>query len=550
MSDLAVRFLDVLLTADEYRDRVKGVLLGLSSWTVQHLYSEASPTAEDRCMYRVVAWGLHSCLSELDQKSEEGGLSDLECHYAMDILQDMLLEEDLFQMPWPWVSEEGGEKALDQVKDYMQRVRYRSDNLAQAYRKSEYDKATKLMFSNPNAVQRSEISKERRPYVNRGLVICPCEISRYDTMFLAVFFLMILFCSLANADEIARTLNLRSCLRTCSKLNFDDLFAWNAANGLFLSDCRFRKSNHDVSPFLLCFSPSCSARNGDLNPPPLIGYSYWLNVSGFGKKMWSTIKEWAALSKPRAASLVSAFGEEYLKKSIDRQQRSLIIGRLESASVTKLLTSVPPQILPNLHLPSSFTRVEKYRALLRACVMFRYLNKLLSPDIAHDAVAAAWRRVHRANGRLVEMGFLWPAAETTDIAYMIDKRQLDHGDTKCKRCGRICVFNEFRQWHQLTCDLPKIKTKANKAEIPEQNYEVEKILDERTSKNGDREYHVKWKNFGDQANTWEPAENVEETAAEAINEFLEERKRKKTQKGLESESNQKRPRRRKNREGK
>jgi hypothetical protein len=48
--------------------------------------------------------------------------------------------------------------------------------------------------------------------------------------------------------------------------------------------------------------------------------------------------------------------------------------------------------------------------------------------------------------------------------------------------------------------------------MDETEYEVERILDMRT-KNKTRQYLIKWKNYGDEENTWEPMTNLKNCQA-------------------------------------
>lgn len=82
-------------------------------------------------------------------------------------------------------------------------------------------------------------------------------------------------------------------------------------------------------------------------------------------------------------------------------------------------------------------------------------------------------------------------------------------------------------------------------EEEEEEYEVEKILDKRT-KGSKTEYYIKWKNYPDSENTWEPDENLD--CPELISSFEAKWKEKKEKKRKTTEEEKSKPKKKKTEE--
>jgi hypothetical protein len=75
--------------------------------------------------------------------------------------------------------------------------------------------------------------------------------------------------------------------------------------------------------------------------------------------------------------------------------------------------------------------------------------------------------------------------------------------------GNYILENLLHERMAYTYPLQRLKVVNSDVDGAEKEYySVEKILKERTAKDGSKEYLVKWKNHAESYNSWEPAKNV------------------------------------------
>lgn len=83
-------------------------------------------------------------------------------------------------------------------------------------------------------------------------------------------------------------------------------------------------------------------------------------------------------------------------------------------------------------------------------------------------------------------------------------------------------------------------------EEEEEEYVVEKVVNKRT-KHGKTEYLLKWRNYDDSENTWEPEENLD--CEDLIKEFEEKRKRDEDKRKQKTKSKAEEPKKKKQKTG-
>jgi len=72
---------------------------------------------------------------------------------------------------------------------------------------------------------------------------------------------------------------------------------------------------------------------------------------------------------------------------------------------------------------------------------------------------------------------------------------------------------------KLYHDNPEHKRDLVPDEPEEELYIIDRIIDQRQKKNGEKEYLIQWKGYDEDENTWEPADVIEMDAPGSVEDF-------------------------------
>ena len=90
-------------------------------------------------------------------------------------------------------------------------------------------------------------------------------------------------------------------------------------------------------------------------------------------------------------------------------------------------------------------------------------------------------------------------------------------DPRHHRKHRVFATDKLKLYHPR--DRNNVPIPGPDDQEEEEEYEVERVAGHQV-RNGEDYWHIKWKGYGDENNSWEPDMNVRNTATEAIIDFL------------------------------
>lgn len=319
-------------------------------------------------------------------------------------------------------------------------------------------------------------------------------------------------------------------MRDCSVLGFDQFFVRIPDMGILLLRAEMNGKTSVLDwlsrAYPVCCAVACPCRE-KLKEPSFVStlrltqYSFWLHRHPIGSRLWANILTWAEHARLIVRTIPRA--ERRRRPACVKPERIHGWVRVKSPAVSS--ETVLPAALSSTALSSCcHTPTEISRVQMQACDFLGRLNCLLrnQPDRKHASLTSTWMRAHTLFGRLQQAGFSF-AADQGNVAYVIDKRTFENGPA-CAKCSIKCGFIALRDWHQSTCAAIRSASTRNDdtlpvSRIPDEEYVVERILKQRRRKGRGLEYLVQWAGYARVANTWEPEDNVRDTAADAIRKF-------------------------------
>ena len=232
--------------------------------------------------------------------------------------------------------------------------------------------------------------------------------------------------------------------------------------------------------------------------------------------------------------------EQYLRCYVNQQQNNWVellpMAQFAYNSAKNETTGMTPFYANYGYEPTAYRQPRKKIANAEEALMLAKNMAALHMQLAKDIQFRNQRMTEYANKKRIT----GPSLKKGDKIYLLRKNiktkrpsnKLDFkklgpfeileriGDVNFKlrlpKTSRLHPVFHISLLEPAPSDVPNSKEEVQ-PENELQEYEVEEIMDTRTTKEGQQEYLIKWRNFDHTENTWEPTENL--NCSELLDEF-------------------------------